>query len=143
MKVRDRVGVLADLFLGAMFADGQLVDEEGQAVRALLLDLLVQKELPKELEERIDRFDPDAFDLDVSVADFASDPPMKKRRLLELVANLCLADGILDLEEDNYVRRLAISLGLEPEEYADLVLHYEIEELRESFTELRYAPVDA
>jgi uncharacterized tellurite resistance protein B-like protein len=142
MKVRDRVDVLADLFLGAVYADGVGAEDEKCAVRGLLKELLVMKELPPAIESRISSFDPKSFDLAKVAADFASDPPMNKRRLLELVARVCLADGILDLEEDAYVRRLGTSLGLAPDEFADLVLDYEIEELRKSFADIRYSQIE-
>lgn len=141
MKVRDRVNVLADLFLGAVFADGTGAVEEKDAVRKLLRELLVMKELPKEIEARIAEFDPKSFDLEAVAADFATDPPMNKRRLLELVARLALADGVLDLDEDAYVRKLGACLELAPSEFADLVLDYEIEDLRQSFAEIRYSQI--
>jgi hypothetical protein len=67
---------------------------------------------------------------------------MNRRRLLELVAQLCAADGELDLDEDDYVHRLAKALGMAPDEYEDLVLDYETHELRKSFEMLRASSLD-
>ncbi len=142
MKVRDRIGPIVDLFLGAMYADDRFDAAEKQAVRRLLCDLIVRPELPPELEERIANFDPESFDLAAVARDFASDPPMNRRRLLELVAQLCVADGELDLEEDDYLHRLARELGMEPSEYEDIVLDYEIHEMRRSFELLRQSSID-
>jgi uncharacterized tellurite resistance protein B-like protein len=142
VKVRDRIGPIIELFLGAMFADHRFADEEKLAVTRMLCDLICLPELPPELAQRIADFDPEKFDLMASASDFASDPPMKRRRLLELVAQLCVSDGELDLEEDDYLHRLANALGMEPSEYEDIVLDYEIHEMRRSFELIRQSSLD-
>jgi len=133
MKVRDRIAPIADILLGAVHADGRQRGVEKQAVRALLRDLIVRPELPAELEARIDRFDPHTFRLDEVAADFQRDPPMQRRRLLELVAKICLADGEFDIDEDDYLRRLARELRMQPHEYEDLVLDSELSDMRRTF----------
>ncbi|MEM9193008.1 MAG: TerB family tellurite resistance protein [Myxococcota bacterium] len=140
MKVRDRIDVLIPLFLGAVHADERLEPSEAKALENLLADLLLQPELPASVRAQIDAFDPGSFDLREAAAAFAEDPPMRKRRLLELVGRMCHADGVLDFEEDAYMRTLAEALEMKPEEYQDLVLDYDIEELRESFVEIRRPP---
>jgi uncharacterized tellurite resistance protein B-like protein len=142
MKVRDRILVLTDLFLGAVWADEEFSEDEQKAVRKLLADLLLVKPdaLPDPVEQRIRNFDPLSFDMDSAARDFAADPPMAKRRLLELVGKMVDADGVVDIKEDEYLRRLAGHLGMEYSEYSDLVLDYEIEELRKSFEALRVPP---
>ncbi len=142
MKVRDRILVLTDLFMGALWADDEFSEDEQKAVRTLLADLLLvtPTTLPAEVEDRIVRFDPLSFDLEEAAGDFAADPPMAKRRLLELVGRMVDADGVVDMKEDEYLRRLAALLGMEYSEYSDLVLDYEIDELRESFEQLRAPP---
>lgn len=142
MKVRDRIGPIADLFLAAVYADQRFVAEEKRAVTRMLCDLIVRPELPPELLQRIEDFDPSKFDLAATANDFVSDPPMQRRRLLELVAQLCVSDGELDLAEDDYLHRLARALGMEPIEYEDIVLDYEIHEMRLSFEMLRQSSVD-
>ena len=142
MKVRDRIDTITQLFLGALYADRRCAEAEKREVRRLLCDLIVRPELPPELEHLIDNFNPDAFDLEAVARDFASDPPMNRRRLLELVAQLCMADGELDLDEDDYVHRLARALGMAPSEYEDLVLDYETQDLRKSFEMLRVSSLD-
>ena len=68
MSVRDRILVLTDLFLGAVWADDEFTEGEQRAVRALLAELLLVKpdELPEAVEERIQSFDPLKFDLDAT-----------------------------------------------------------------------------
>jgi len=142
MKVRDRIDTIARLFLGALFADDRYVESERRAVRRLLCELMLADELPESVERLVEDFDPSAFDLAAAARDFLEDPPMQKRRLMELVAQLCYADGELDLDEDDYMRRLAQALDMKPGEYEDLVLDYEIQELRESFHQLRRSVLD-
>jgi uncharacterized tellurite resistance protein B-like protein len=142
VKVRDRIKTITDLFLGAMYADNRFEEDEKRAVRRMLCDLIVRPELPVELEQHIDNFDPQRFDLVATAQDFTSDPPMNRRRLLELVAQLCIADGELDLEEDDYLHRLARALDMDPVEYEDIVLDYEIHEMRRSFEMLRQSSLE-
>jgi uncharacterized tellurite resistance protein B-like protein len=142
VKVRDRIGTITQLFLGALYADRSCQESEKKAVRRLLSDLIVRPELPAEVEALIDGFDPDKFDLQAVARDFASDPPMNRRRLLELVAQLCMADGEIDLDEDEYLHKLARALDMPPSEYEDLVLDYETHELRKSFEMLRISNLD-
>lgn len=120
-----------------MYADHRFAAEEKRAVTRMLCDLICKPALPPELDQHIASFDPEAFDLAATARDFASDPPMNRRRLLELVAQLCVSDGELDLEEDEYLHRLARALGMEPSEYEDIVLDYEIHEMRRSFEMIR------
>jgi uncharacterized tellurite resistance protein B-like protein len=142
MNVADRILVITDLLVGAIHADRTTTGEERVAARRLLADLLctTPDALPEAVDERIERFDFPTFDLGAAARAFLADPPMQKRRLLELVSQLVHADGELDLREDQFLRDLARHLGMEASEYDDLVLDYEIEELRESFEELRGAP---
>lgn len=132
MKVRARIATIADLCLGAMYADRRFDEQERTALRTLLCELTLRPILPYEIEQRIEHFSAERFDLAKAAADFERDPPMHPRRLLELIAQLCMADGELDLDEDDYIRRLARALHLEPAEYEDIVLDYEFMELAES-----------
>jgi uncharacterized tellurite resistance protein B-like protein len=142
VKVRDRIGPIIDLFLGAVYADQRFVETEKEAVTRMLCDLIVRPELPPELLAQIEAFDPEKFDLVATCNDFVSDPPMNRRRLLELVAQLCVSDGELDFAEDDYLHRLARTLGMEPNEYEDIVLDYEIHDMRRSFEMLRASSYD-
>ena len=132
IKVRERIGTIADLFLGALYADQCFDAGERCALGSLLCELIVRSELPRELELRIARFHPAKFDLIAAVTDFRRDPPMRERRLLELTAQLSMAGGEIDLDKDEYVRKLGRALGMSPTEYEDLVLDYDVQELDQS-----------
>jgi len=135
--IRDRIMVITDLLLGAAYSDQNLRGQEEDTVRKLLRELLDGEELPKEVDDRIKTFPAGTFDMKQAATDFTADPPIKKRKLLELVAAIHDADEELDLDEDAYLRDLAKALGMDEDEYKDLALHVEVEELRGSFEELR------
>ncbi len=148
MKIRDRILVITDLLIAAIHCDGTMMGAEDDTARAVLADLLLTKPdaLPAEVDARIREFRLFEFDLEKTVADFLDDPPMKKRRLLELVVKMVDADGEVDMREDQFIRDLARCLDMKESEYADLVLEIEVEslppaerreKLRQSFSDLR------
>lgn len=134
--VEAKIELLADLFLGAAFSDHMFGADQRAYVRRLLMDLLCVSQLPEYLDNRINAFDYEHFDLYGAAKAFVAEPPMSKRRLLELVAQVSHSDGVLDLAEDDYLVQLANLLEVPPNEYSDLALEYEIEGLRDSFIEI-------
>jgi len=138
--VKGRIMVITDLLLGAVYADDKLEGSEEETVRKLLGELLDGDDLPSEVDTRIKTFPAGSFDLEATAKDFADDPPIKKRKLLELVCAVRDADDEIDLAEDDYIRALGEALGMKKDEYADLTLDYEVKDLRESFEDLRAVP---
>jgi uncharacterized tellurite resistance protein B-like protein len=138
--VRDRILPITDLLLGAAHADQKLDGAEEAAVRELLRELLEVEDLPSEVEERIKAFTPEKFDLEQAAWDFSSDAPIQKRHLLELVAKVALADQEIDFAEDDYLVELAECLNVPKEEYKDLAMDVEVEELKEALPDLRKGP---
>ena len=139
-KVRERIMVITDLLLGAVYADDNLEGSEEEAVRKLLQELLDSDELPAEVDRRIKSFPAGSFDLAATAADFLDDPPIQKRKLMELVAAVHEADEEIDLAEDAYLTDLGSALGLSPDDYSDLSLDYEIEDLRANLEALSAPP---
>jgi uncharacterized tellurite resistance protein B-like protein len=135
-SVAHRIGVLVELFMGAVFADGNCGNRERDYVRAMVADLICKPSLPPEVEVLIDNFEAERFDLRRAAADFLSDPPMNKLRVMELVAYVTLADGAQTQQEDSYLRRLGEALGLRPDEYRHLTNDPDMAAMRESFTDI-------
>jgi len=131
MSLDSRYLTIADLLLGAVYADDRLDGAEDEAVRKLLCKVVGSDELPIELEARIENFEADGFDLAESAAEFESVDDVGKRKLLELVAAVFDADGEVDFAEDEYLRDLAGALGMEAAEYEDLAIQYEVEDIEE------------
>lgn len=138
-SVHERIGLLTDLFLGAAYADHVFGGEERAYLCDLLCDLLSTRKLPEALERQIEHYDPRCFDLQAAAQDFRRDPPMKARRLLELVAYVMLADGEQNVNESAFLGALGEALGLAPADYADLTR--EGLRLRHSFVDLARVPL--
>jgi hypothetical protein len=140
-SVAHRIGVLVDLFMGAVYADRRCESRERGYVYALVADLLCKDPLPPDVAVLIDEFEPEKFDLRASVSEFLREPPMNKRRLMELVAYVTLCDGEQSSEEDGYLRALGQALGMRVEEYRHLTSDPDMAHLRESFTDLARVPL--
>jgi uncharacterized tellurite resistance protein B-like protein len=140
-SVAHRINILIDLFMGAVYADQRCENQERGYVRALVADLLCTEELPPAVDALIENFDPQGFSLPNSVTDFLREPPMNKRRLMELVAYVTMSDGAQTPEEDTYLRDLGVALGMNVEEYRHLTSDPDMAHLRESFTDLARIPL--
>lgn len=137
--MRDRVDVITDLLLGAAYADEQLDEREQDKVRELLKELM-SGDVPPGLDKRIEMFEPNDFDVYEAASAFADDSEDNKQKLIELIAAVHDADDELDLSEDEYLRQVAEALDIGEEMLADLVLDYEVEDLKDAFAELRAVP---
>ena len=139
-SLQDRILLITDLLLGAAHADNHLRGSEVHAVRKLLTQLLKTMALPDEVDARIKEFPSATFDVSQTAKSFAADPPENKRKLMELVAAVAEADKEHDFAEDDYMRALGAALGLQPADYKDLTLDYEMDELQASMVGLRATP---
>ncbi|MEM1033566.1 MAG: TerB family tellurite resistance protein [Myxococcota bacterium] len=119
--MKDHIEAIADLLMGAAYADRYLDGREFDSVRQTLLKATGRGVLPADLEARLRRFDPQSHDPAAVAASMTSTlDPTEKRRVLELIAAVHDADEVWDLDEDAYLRRVAGALGLEPSDYGDL-----------------------
>jgi len=128
-----RLGVVTDLLLGAAHADTRLAGQEAATVRELLRQLTTDSNLLAAAEARFSTFSKAKLDVKAVTAQFNADPLVTKRQLLELIARVTMADDELDLDEDAYLQSVAAGLGMAAEEYSDLTLDYESEELKSQF----------
>lgn len=129
MSTDKRFLVLTDLLMGAVYADDRLQGGEEEAVRKLLVDV-IGGDLPIDVEARMANFEKADFDLKKSAVDFAADPAVNKRQLLQLVAAVFDSDDEVDFDEDIYMRDLADALAMDASEFSDLALEYEIEDAK-------------
>ena len=141
--VERQIAVIADLFMGAAYADWRLDEKERLYIRKMLEDLLSVPTLPTELSSHIDGFDPERFDMLTTAHRLRDNPPMRLRRLLELVGYVMLADGEMCVAEDRYMRRLGEAFGLDEDDYRDLTRAHESQGARRTFTRLAVVPVPA
>jgi uncharacterized tellurite resistance protein B-like protein len=132
MAVDKNLLAVADILLGAAYADGTGDGTEILAVRDLLREI-VGAALPEDLEKRVASFSPKTFDLAASAKAFLDGPKITPRRLVELVASIRDADEEIDFAEDEYLRSVGKAVGLKESEYADLAVDFEIDEVRAAF----------
>jgi uncharacterized tellurite resistance protein B-like protein len=118
---------LADVLMAGAHADEQLDGREVEAVKTLLVSLLTDAdELPEELDERIDEFDPEAFDVKRTVYAMGDLSPEQRRAVLEMLSDLAEADEEIDLLEDEFLRMVAEAMGSKPEELEGLTVEIEL-----------------
>jgi putative colanic acid biosynthesis UDP-glucose lipid carrier transferase len=113
---------LTDLLLGAVHADPQGGPEEHDALRGIIRHLLGRDKLPSRVEARLRDFDPQQFDLQAAAKRYSEKPAIDHRRLMELVHEVCEADGVVELSENGYMVALMLALRMDAAEVADLVL---------------------
>ena len=112
---------VAEALMAAAHADRPASERESDAVRRVLCELLEVDQLPDRLEERLRSFDPKGVDVKVLADQLLNAPVAGRHTLMELTAQVCQADGELDLSEDRYILALALALGLQPAEYGHIV----------------------
>lgn len=141
MALSQHAEALADLFMAAAHADHRLLEEETVYIQRMLEDLLVTRPLPEAIEERMQRFDPASYDLATAAEAMRQNPPMRLRRLMELVGYVLLSDGEMSMPEDRFIKRLGADLGLSEDEYRDLTLDHVSKGPRRTFTNMAVVPV--
>lgn len=133
MAVDANLVAVADILLGAAYADGTGDGSEILAVRDLLKEITGSKDLPEELEKRVSTFSPKSFDLEKAAKSFKDGAKITPRRVLELCATIRDADEEHDLAEDDYIKKVGKALGLKEADYKDLTLDYDVEEVKAAF----------
>ncbi len=108
--------------MGAAFADLSFEGSEYVAVKKTLAKYMGVKQIPRVLEERLEWFDPDKFDVEDTVKQLKLFTKSDKRKVLELIAEVHESDGVWDVDEDVYLRTVADAMGLRPKDYEDLAI---------------------
>jgi len=139
MTMKDRLPLVADLLMDAAHADDRLEGEEKDTVKRLLCSILEVQTLPMDLAFRIDEFDARAFDRGSATQAFTADSAALKKKLLELIAAVHIADGEIDFAEDAHLRAVGEALGLPPDSFKELVVDVVEEiDLGDDLDHLRY-----
>jgi uncharacterized tellurite resistance protein B-like protein len=138
VQSNDRIFPLCELLLGAAHADKQLHPRETTEIRALLIELA--GELRVEVEACIASFEPAKFKPSSVIGYFKDDAVEERQKLLRLVSTVIEADEEIDLAENEYLRELASLLELPATALDGLVVDVEIEEIKDTFREVRSGP---
>lgn len=118
----DHIDTFADLLLGAAYADKRLEGREVDTIRALLERAADQSPLSAGLEARMKAFNPAKHDARGAAATLWFLSGVDKRTVVDLIAKVTEADGEIDLAEDDYLRKVALGLGMSDAEIAEITI---------------------
>lgn len=138
--MEDRIEAVCDLLMGAAYADDDFHEKEKTVVSDYLASLLPDGKLTDELNERIEQFSPDSFNLSETLAEFSDNSKEDRIKLLDIVAAVHSADDEHDFDEDDFLNEVASGLSLSDEDKKSHALDYEVETLKESLATLRPSP---
>lgn len=114
---------IISIFMGAAAADGNAdVYEFDFIADNLSLKLGYDDSLVQDVLDEFEDFDASAFDLQTE-ADALSDlPEDDKLKIIQFLVELQEADGVVDFDEDDYLRDVANALGVDPSHLSDFVI---------------------
>ncbi len=139
MSMRNEL--IADLLMGAAFADNRLDGREYAAVKKLLAEVVDAEELPADMEARLKAFNNKTFDPAGAAKSLMLTEDTEKRKLIELIAAVTEADEVLDFDEDAYLKQVAEALEMPKEAYADLSIEIlSVENLQDAGSKLLEPP---
>jgi uncharacterized tellurite resistance protein B-like protein len=118
----EHIDTFADLLLGAAYADKRLEGREIATIRALLERVAGESPLSAELEARMKSFNPAKHDARGAAATLWFLSKEDKRTVIDLIAKVTEADDEIDLAEDDYLRKVALGLGMSDEEIAEFTI---------------------
>ncbi len=122
--------------MGAAYADKQLDGREVDKIKGLLCNMLRVVALPPELDARIANFKLSHYDLAATCGKLGFKSDEERRYMLELIAAVHDSDDVWDFDEDQYLRRVAVALGLSEDKWRDLaVQNLSIEAIGEALFE--------
>jgi hypothetical protein len=120
--MKEHVDTITDLMLGAAYSDKRLEGDEIASISQLLCKLLGTSKLPDAQTQRIGGFNPAKFDVKKASASLAKLSAADKRTVLELIAKVNESDETIDLDEDAYLRKVALGMGMKESEIGDLTI---------------------
>lgn len=119
--MKQHIETITRLLLGAAYADKRLDGAEIERIEAILGQVL-GGEPPAELLASLHSFDAASFNVHSVATTLTELEHADKRTLLELIASVNEADDELDLDEDAYLRHVAVGIGVPESEIGDLTL---------------------
>ena len=118
----DKNETIADLLMGAAYADNHLDGRELEKVKKLLADVMSLDQLPAEMTTRLEGFDAKGFDARAAAQSLELGSEEEKRHLVELIAAVAEADEELDFDENDYIEDVANALDLPRATFTDLTV---------------------
>mgnify|MGYP000852361504 CR=1 FL=1 len=124
----EQIKCVLDLLLAAAAADGHTDAEERAQVRRLVQQLgrFSDQDLT-ELENHQWSFEPGAFELERAIRGLGQLSVEEKRAVIALLEEVESADGIIDMQEEEFILRVGRALGLAEDEIQELAIRIEEE----------------
>lgn len=119
--MKQHIETITQLLLGAAYADKRLEGAEVVRIEQILGQVL-GAEPGADTRALIHTFNPATFNVHSTAATLLDLDAGEKRKLLELIASINEADDELDLAEDAYLRHVALGMGVDEADIADLTL---------------------
>lgn len=112
---------VADILNAAAHADGEAHLHEGRALREVVTEL-AGGTLSDALAARIQGFDPAKFDFKAAGAALELSTSEARKSLLGLVARVTESDDVHDLDESDFIVKVAQAIGADASEYEGLTV---------------------
>ncbi|QED26623.1 hypothetical protein FRD01_05055 [Microvenator marinus] len=119
-----QVLALADILMGAAHADDEFDGMEAGEISDILHDIV--GEFSTELSMRLASFDEEDFDLKEACKPLLGLSPRERQGVVARVARVTESDGIHDIKESQFIRRLIGLLECDLEGFDDHVFEVEI-----------------
>ena len=133
--------LIADLMMGAAYADKRLDGREVDEVKRLLAGIMEVDAIGDEMTERIATFNHQEFDPVKVVRALGLSDDEEKRHLVEMIAAVTEADEEVDLDESEYLEKVAEALEMPRTTFTDLTVEVlEVENLKQAAKKLIQPP---
>ena len=133
--------LIADLMMGAAYADKRLDGREVDEVKRLLAGIMEIDAIGDEMTERIATFNHQEFDPVKVVRALGLSDDEEKRHLVEMIAAVTEADEEVDLDESEYLEKVAEALEMPRTTFTDLTVEVlEVENLKQAAKKLIQPP---
>lgn len=119
----DQLSTLAEVLLGAAYADADYDGREAEVITSILSELVKDGRLPDEVEMKLTSFNEDSFDVEGACGTLNFNAK-QRHAVFGLLARVVEADDVHDLSESMYITRVAKALGAKPEEYSEYVVEF-------------------
>jgi len=110
----EQLAIIGELMMGAAWADGDKAGIEVVAICEQLKEFVEAELLPATVKRRIDRFDPERFDVEAACEHLSFGDDEDRLAIVRLVATVTGADRALMPGEIAYMHRVARAIGLDP-----------------------------
>ncbi len=114
---------LLEILMAAAAVDGHTDVQETTAIRKALDEVAKgDMSIRTELESHQWAFELENFKLEASIKALGKVTPAERRFIIALLEGVEEADGVIDLAEAEFIRRVATALGATPDEVAHLTV---------------------